>query len=299
MKRFDLYNNAGLTPFMLASSNGMIAITDALKYKTDIYAVSATGLTSLHYAAMRGNIPSVKYLLSLGMPIDLGSKQIGETEYGLTPLYIASCYGQMEMYNFLRKNGANVHIVTSNDKSIADALITSNIQFMAEEVLTLPHFQIETEQHKMLWQSAKFDNVFMLRILYIDSVKMDVCDEHGYNALDFACMSNSRLAAQFLINCGLNLSIDKNLIKDETILYYLNNQPQIQPLLPELKQYANKSIEKVKSVNVTHTPSYLTLEEKQLLIDLTGNSNLEFLAYRIKTELGIRIFRKMFSIKKK
>lgn len=299
MKKFDLHNNAGLTPFILASTLGLIAVTDTLKYKANIYATSPPGFSALHYAAMQGNISSIKYLLSLGMPIDLGSKQgINNSDHQLTPLYVAAYNGQLQMYNFLRINGANIYAVTFNGKSIADALISSNNQFMAEEVLSLPHFQIETEQHEMLWQSAKIDNVFMLRILYIDSIKMDACDINGSNALDLACINNSRSSAKFLINCGLNLSIDKELIKDQTILHYLNNQPKIQPLLPQVKQYTYHSIEKIKPTDVVYTASYLSFEEKQLFNGLMNNPKLEFLAYRIKTELGIRIFRKIFSIEK-
>ena len=299
MNRFDLYNNAGLTPFTLASTIGLISITDALKYQSNIYATSPSGLSALHYAAERGNIASVKYLLSLGMPIDLASEQIDDNDYGLTPLYIASYFGQLEMYNFLRKNGANVNIKTNKGDSIACALISANNQFLTDEVLTLPHFQDEKEQHKMLWQAAKMDNLDMLRILYLDSVKMDVCDENNYNALDLACAYGSRLATRFLINCGLSLSIDRKLVKDTTVLEYLNNQPELQALLPETKKYNGFTIEKVQPTIVTHSPSYLTLEEKQLLINLLGDSKLEFLASRIKIELGIRIFRTIFLINSK
>jgi ankyrin repeat protein len=293
MNRFELYNNVGMTPFILASMLGLIAVTDALKHQANIYATCPKGLSALHYAAQYGNISGVKYLLSLGMPIDLGSEQIDTKDHGLTPLYIASYFGQLEMYNFLRTNGANINVITNNGSSIADALISSNNQFLTEEVLTLPHFHDVSEQHKMLWEASKHDNVFMLRILYIDSIKMDICDENNHNALDLACIYGSKATVRYLLDCGLSLNIDRNLIRDQTILAYLDNQPELQPLLPEPKKTSTIVTEKVKANKVVHVPSYLTLEEKYLLVKLVGDTKLEFLASRIKTELGIRIFRKI------
>lgn len=287
MNRFDMYNNLGLTPFTLAATLGLVSITNALKDQSNIYAMCPMGMTALHYAAKQGNISSVKYLLSIGMPIDIASSK------GLTPLYVAAYAGQLEMYNFLRKSGANMNVVDNDGNSMAIALIASNNDFLAEEVMTMPHFNDEDEQHQMLWEAAKSNNVFVLRILYLDAVKMDVRNKTNCNALDLACLYNARAAVKFLIECGLALNIDKKLIKDAIVLKYLDAQSLIQPLLLEPKKYNKCVLEKVKPTTVQNIVSYLTLEEKRLL----GNYKLEFLASRVKTELGIRIFRKLLAIR--
>lgn len=306
MNRFELYNNLGLTPFILASTVGVIEIMMALKNKCNIYATCSSGLSALHYAAMKNDINAVTRLLAMNLPIDIGSRPIDNDDdddnsshdSDITPLYMAIECGQLEMYNFLRLNDANINVVTNNGKTIADAMIISKNPFLAEELRTLPHFDVEIEQNKMLWIAAKVDNVFVLRMLYLDEVQMDVCDNHGYNALDYACINMSKQAVKFLIECGLNVTIDKKLIKDQTVLYYLDNPLEIQPLLPQKKQYSKTNLKTVEATSVNHSSSYLTYEERQLLINVTGDAKLESLACRIKNEMGIRIFRKLLSIGK-
>lgn len=65
-----------------------------------------TGNTMLHYAALEGNLDTMKYLLELGAFVE----PINKT--GKSPLHLAALYGHRKVFMCLVKNGAKV---TTND----------------------------------------------------------------------------------------------------------------------------------------------------------------------------------------
>ena len=74
----------------------------------DVVAKSNTGMTPMHWAASEGKIPSIHYLLDLGMCPD------SRDAAGCTPLIIAAQHGQVNTVIYLVKFGADVSVVDSN-----------------------------------------------------------------------------------------------------------------------------------------------------------------------------------------
>ncbi len=103
------------TPLMLAAYNNYQDVVSALLEHDDIRLCSEFGDTALHYAAYRGNVQTVRDLLSRGAIVN------AKNDYGATPLWNGACYS--DICQTLIKAGAAIKI-----KSVGEYIGYNSIQ---------------------------------------------------------------------------------------------------------------------------------------------------------------------------
>ena len=109
-------NNYGFTPFLHASAGRIpdIEMMEALLAKgADINAKLDRGLTALHFSAMSGNLPAIKFLVERGVDLEIYDRGC----YG-TALHIAiNLGGNPEVVKYLVKQGADINRPFSFDNT--------------------------------------------------------------------------------------------------------------------------------------------------------------------------------------
>ncbi|MDR2991024.1 MAG: ankyrin repeat domain-containing protein [Burkholderiaceae bacterium] len=135
----------GQNALMMAAWAGQMDIAKELVDKGA--AVNKPGWTPLHYAASKGQVDMIRYLLGLGADIDAGSPN------GSTPLMIAAGYGSPESVKLLIESGADISkrnqlglsaldIAKRYQRPDAIRLLTQALRFKAEgRVWTRPAAQ--------------------------------------------------------------------------------------------------------------------------------------------------------------
>jgi ankyrin repeat protein len=98
--KVDETNAADENALMMAAWTGQMDIAKALVAKGA--AVNKPGWAPLHYAATKGQLDMIRYLLLLGANIDAGSPN------GSTPLMMAAGYGSPEAVKLLIESGADI-----------------------------------------------------------------------------------------------------------------------------------------------------------------------------------------------
>jgi ankyrin repeat protein len=93
-------NAAGENALMMAAWAGQMDIAKELVAKGA--AINKPGWTPLHYAATKGRLDIIGYLLSLNANIDAGSPN------GSTPLMMAAGYGSPQAVKLLIESGADI-----------------------------------------------------------------------------------------------------------------------------------------------------------------------------------------------
>jgi ankyrin repeat protein len=92
------------TPFQTAISNGYLDVTKVFLEKgADAKAANKYGNTPLHWAAEKGHLDVVKYLVE-----EKGADIKAAANNGNTPLYRAARYGNLDVVKYLVEKGANV-----------------------------------------------------------------------------------------------------------------------------------------------------------------------------------------------
>lgn len=113
-----------MSKFQTAAGKGdLVAVKKHLdKHPGDINQQDQRGLTALHWASYRGQLPVVRYLLERGALPSLGNPA------GYGPLMVASREGWSEVVVSLLDGGADINAVTADGKSalVFAALYSNN-----------------------------------------------------------------------------------------------------------------------------------------------------------------------------
>ncbi|MBU0996966.1 MAG: ankyrin repeat domain-containing protein [Firmicutes bacterium] len=144
----EMQEYAGMIDDLLLSDNAHMF--KALYEQGEIEVSLRTNLneTILHYAARYNAVKILKFLLSVGLPID-------EVDgYGNTPLFLAAAFGKVDCFYALIEKGANYKI--ANNQGILPAEIVpygeseALIDFCRVKLVTDPDHMIKIDPFKMM-----------------------------------------------------------------------------------------------------------------------------------------------------
>jgi len=120
----------GQTPIHLAALDGYtLTVTQLLDHGGDIEAKTQWGATPLSAAAARGRTSTVAALLLRDAEVD------SETDAGWTPLFAALVGKYKAPAQFLRNNGADIHIVSKASNTLLHAAASSGMDEWIIELL--------------------------------------------------------------------------------------------------------------------------------------------------------------------
>ncbi|XP_071094679.1 putative ankyrin repeat protein RF_0381 [Haliotis cracherodii] len=104
----------GMTPAMISAQKGHREILELLVKKgADLCLLDDDGNSILHVASKKGNVETVKYIHSQNI-IDIESRG----DYGITPVMFAALFGEMEVFFFLVKMGADLSKLDDDGENI-------------------------------------------------------------------------------------------------------------------------------------------------------------------------------------
>ena len=123
------------TPLHIARNVAVIKLL--ISNGADVNGMGYEGLTVLHRAVCKNDSPSIKFLISLGVDVDV------EDEYGNTPLHLAR---NIEIVKLLVSHGADVNekdengylpferAVLNDDVPVAQYLFNMNTRFLLSRI---------------------------------------------------------------------------------------------------------------------------------------------------------------------
>ena len=141
-------------------------------------------------AAWRGDLGKVMALVQE----DPGCVDIVNA-IGSTPLYVASCFGKLDMVNYLLDHGANIHKTVSNGYNPLSIACSWNRLVVVELLVGKGAdvtFRVPCHRQTLLMVACENKAIDVLKyLLTIDEVKstLDEQDHHGKTALHYAGMS--------------------------------------------------------------------------------------------------------------
>ena len=181
--------------FHLACKNGQVTlIKNLLKAKVDINALDTEGLSSLHWAAIEGNIEVTKLLISEGANIEIKG-----TIFKSSPLLFACQNGRTKIVQILLENGADINVKGSEgSKSSAIHFATQSGKTEIVEILMQKGLDIncKNDNGETPLYYTMYPRFFPLRCKVSHALEM----------------------AKFLIESGAN--IDEATVSDETPLIH-------------------------------------------------------------------------------
>ena len=107
-----------------ASRGDLAAIQALLEAETDVDQAQGDGMTALHWAAYRDELPMAELLLAAEATVDAATRM-----GGVTPLFLAAKNGSAPMIERLAESGANVNRVTDTGASpLMAAAMSGNVE---------------------------------------------------------------------------------------------------------------------------------------------------------------------------
>lgn len=139
------------------------------------------------------NYDNVKFLLDLGINVN------SSNAFGKTPLFYAIEFGRKDIVSLLLNYGADVNkkYINNNEKLALSANIGGNTPYF----ITL--CALEHTSKNVLMHAAAYGDVEILKMLVAKGANINMVDDLGFNALDFALMANKKENANYLQSLGL------------------------------------------------------------------------------------------------
>lgn len=152
------------------------------------------GYESALFYALRSK-ENTKYLILRGAKVDYANA------FGKTPLFYAVEFNLYDIAKILLENGANPN----------KRLINDNEKLALANGANLPYFitvcALEHSFKSVLMSAAAYSDVRMLKLLLSHGAKLDLRDDLGFNALDFAIMAQKDANIAYLRSLGLKANI--------------------------------------------------------------------------------------------
>lgn len=144
----------------------------------------SSGASLLYFAAYKGDVVMVKYLIENGAKIDATS-----APDNITPLIIAILNGYPEMVKYLTAAGANVNITTNSGISPLSAAIEMNSIECVEILLkhnTNPNLTLENLEFIPLHKACLLGNTAIVQLLINFGADITLMDQKNGRAFDLA-----------------------------------------------------------------------------------------------------------------
>lgn len=138
--------------------------------------------TSLMIVAAKGDIESVRYLLSLGANVDMVDC------FGFSALFHACKWGLNEIAKELILHGANVNLVVDNEKSILMHAMERGklelIKLLVESGANINY--IDKRGDTALMYAVKYGKRDIVSYLISKGARLDIYNKNGFDALSIA-----------------------------------------------------------------------------------------------------------------
>ncbi|MBM7071467.1 ankyrin repeat domain-containing protein [Shewanella sp. 202IG2-18] len=228
-------NKIGYTPFDLAVKTGNTELVrKMLDYskaaKTINRTSKTTGKSPLMLAIEAQDVEMVKLLIKSGA----NPNAFGE---GMTPpLILAVNSGNAELFQAMLVPGLNINIQDQNGKTALHYAVDSK-----EAILVKLMFKFQ-ENHSFWSEYGK--SSWEYKCYLLSQIKSNVVDDRGRLPLRYAIDSENKLAIQYLLNHGTDLSSPLNnkspqdidsLLDNGASIYYRANSGQRSPLAYAIK----------------------------------------------------------------
>lgn len=163
--------------------------------------------TYLHRACWRGDIVSVKTLITQGIGIDIDTPD----ERGFTPLHISVARGKLEVSRYLIEKGANLEKLNMTGDSILNTAISwgySNLVKLLLESGLNPNYRGSPEKLYPLFSACLCKELNIAELLIKHGANINITETYDdgkkWNPLEVAISSNSPELVKLLIQSGAN-----------------------------------------------------------------------------------------------
>ncbi|CAH8866335.1 unnamed protein product [Trichobilharzia szidati] len=208
---YDLSDNNGMTPFLIAASKGNLRLIEILiKRKCNILKKNMHARNALHLASKNGHIETLECLLSLKkLREKIDEMDIFET----TPLHLACENNQKECVRILLEHGAQPDISTSNH---ACPLIECSRKGFHKCIDLLLENNADKEKktktgETALHEAAMANLTDTIYFLFSRKFNLTAVNDRLQTPLHYAISQNKLEAVEALLFCGAPLDlIDKD-----------------------------------------------------------------------------------------
>lgn len=202
----DRRDGNGLTPFLSAvfTSADEETLSLLVKAGANVSAQDDRGISSLHFAALRGDKSLLTWLLRNGANANL------QTEHGTTPLMLAARRGHEESVTLLLAHQANTHLTDeAGCTALMHAFSSSGSSEVGMKILaeTLSIDQVDGAGRSAMFHAVLGGRVDGLKALIEREGRVNILDEEGRSPLYQACLMGN----EEVVQCLLDAKADPNL----------------------------------------------------------------------------------------
>ena len=205
----------GWLPVHAAASTGNLELIDRLKDKSDTYAETKTGRLAIHIAASNGHVGAVEKYLDLGIPVDIGCRDLNapaDSSAGkpITPLFLAVVSGYQSLVTLLLQRGADIGVLNYKKQSLlhgaAEAGHLEIFNLLRER---LDAYAEDIDKKTPLMLAARFGRQSIIRF-YLQAENSEIAinteDKFGWTPLLLALEGEHKDIALMLIKAGASVT---------------------------------------------------------------------------------------------
>ena len=206
---------AGWLPVHAAASSGNLELIDRLKDRSNLYAETKTGRLAIHIAASNGHVGAVEKYLDLGIPVDIGCRDLNapaDSSAGksITPLSLAIVSGSKALVTLLLQRRANISVLNYKNQSLLHRVAQAGhreIFDLLREQLD-PHAEdLDQRTPLMLAAQGGHKQIIEFYLQAGDSkIAINKEDKFGWTALLLALRGEHKEISLTLIEAGANVA---------------------------------------------------------------------------------------------
>ena len=229
------------------------------RHKNEEKGVSTNQCTTVFQTVLNCNISELKKLITKDSSL-VNAKDT--TNHLFTPLFYATQINDLDKFNYLLKNGAEILALTDEfiypQFDVLFVALEYDSDKILKRIIELNTFDLNKKYNdceNVIYTAVRNNSPKCLKILLDHKVNIDVTDEcsdnEGLSPLGWAALENSIDAAKLLIEYGANVNEQKN-IKDDTILG--NACSSVDGSLEMVKLLVENGADIEKANNIKFTP---------------------------------------------